>query len=194
MKNTFLAVLALALFSLAFNAPVEKVAVDTEKSLIVWKGYKVTGSHTGTIRVKSGSLDMQDGMLKGGSFSIDMNSIACTDLTGGGADKLVGHLKSDDFFGVQKYPTATFTITSVVSRGTPGDYKIIGNMKIKETTKSIRFNANIKEEGGVKVATADIVLDRSEYDVRFGSGSFFDSLGDKTIYDEFDLQIKLVLQ
>lgn len=194
MKSTFFTLFAVALLSLAFNAPVAKVAVDTSKSVIVWKGYKVTGSHEGTIRVKSGSLDMQDGMLKGGSFSIDMNSITCTDMTGGGADKLVGHLKSDDFFGVEKHPTATFTITSVVSRGTPGAYKIIGNMKIKDTTKSIRFNADIKEENGAQTATANITIDRSEYDIRFGSGSFFDSLGDKTIYDEFDLQIKLVLQ
>jgi polyisoprenoid-binding protein YceI len=194
MKSTFFTLIAVALLSLAFNAPVSKVSVDTSKSVIVWKGYKVTGAHEGTIRVKAGSLDMQDGMLKGGSFTIDMNSITCTDMTGGGADKLVGHLKSDDFFGVEKYPTATFTITSVVSRGTPGAYKIVGNMKIKDTTKSIRFNANIKEEDGAQVATADITLDRSEYDIRFGSGSFFDSLGDKTIYDEFDLQVKLVLQ
>ncbi len=194
MKNTFFLLLAICAFSFAFTAPLEKTEVDTTKSVVTWKGYKVTGSHEGTIQVQAGSLDMEGDQLKGGSFTIDMASIQCTDLKGGGADKLVGHLKSDDFFGVATYPTATFTITKVVSRGTPGAYKIEGNIQIKKATKAIRFNANIQEEEGTKVAMADITLDRSDYDVRFGSGSFFDNLGDKTIYDEFELQIKLVLK
>lgn len=166
--------------------------VDAAASVVSWKGYKVTGSHYGKIAVKQGKLDFKDGNLVGGSFEIDMNSITCEDLSGGGADKLVGHLKSDDFFGSAKYPTAKFVITQVVSRGTPGAYKITGDLTIKTSTKPIRFNADVKEEGGKYVATAKITVDRSDYDVRFGSGSFFDSLGDKTIYDDFDLDIKLV--
>lgn len=194
MKNTFFLLLAVCAFSFAFTTPLEKVEVDTAKSVVTWKGYKVTGSHVGTIQVQSGNLDMENGQLRGGSFVIDMTSIQCTDLKGGGADKLVGHLKSEDFFGVATYPTATFTITKVVSRGTSGAYKIEGNMQIKKATQAIRFNANIQEEEGKKVAVADITLDRSDYDIRYGSGSFFDNLGNKTIYDEFELQIKLVLK
>ena len=83
-------------------------------------------------------------------------------------------------------------MTSVVSRGTPGSYKVIGDLTIKENTKEIKFTANVTQEAGSAVATADITIDRSDFDVRYGSGSFFDNLGDKTIYDEFDLSLKLV--
>ena len=121
-----------------------------------------------------------------------MTTINCEDLQGEWADKLVSHLKSDDFFGVATYPTAKFVITSVVSRGKPGEYKIVGDLTIKETTKEIKFNALLNEVDGKNVATADITIDRSEFDVRYGSGSFFDNLGDKTIYDEFELSINLV--
>lgn len=168
------------------------VAIDTEASQITWKGYKVTGSHEGTITVKDGNLDFTDGQLTGGSFAIDMTTIKTTDLTGGTAAKLEGHLKSPDFFGVEKFPTATFKITKVVSRGTPGDYRVTGDLTIKETTKEIKFNTKVVEEMGLYTATADLTIDRTDFDVRYGSGSFIDNLGDKTIYDEFELGITLV--
>lgn len=193
MKTFSILFAALATITLAFTGPVETVSVDTNASVITWKGYKVLGSHTGTIKVNTGNLQMEDGQLVGGSFTIDMNTINCTDLQGEYKGKLEGHLKSADFFGVEKYPTATFKITNVVSRGTPGAYKISGNLTIKETTKAIRFNANIGEENGKQIATGDIQIDRSDFDIRYGSGSFFDNLGDNTIYDEFDLSVRLVL-
>jgi polyisoprenoid-binding protein YceI len=169
------------------------VNVDTTESYIVWKGYKVTGSHYGKVMIKNGELTYDDaGMLNGGGFEIDMASITCEDLEGEWNQKLVGHLKSDDFFGVEKYPTAKFVIKEVVSRGKPGEYKIVGDLTIKETTKEIKFNTVITEKDGKKVANADITIDRSEYNVRYGSGSFFDNLGDKTIYDEFELSVNLV--
>ncbi len=183
---------SVAAATLAFTGPVETLNVNTQASVINWKGYKVTGQHEGTLAIKSGDLKVENGKLIGGNFVIDMNSITCTDLQGEYGDKLVGHLKSDDFFGVAKHPTAKFVITKVVSRGTPGAYKVTGNLTIKETTKPVTFNTQLTEEAGKTVATADIKLDRSEYDIRFGSGSFFDNLGDKTIYDEFDLNVRLV--
>ena len=196
MKN-FAFVLTLAVvFGFAFTNPAkapEAVAVDTQASYVQWTGYKVTGKHYGKVRLKSGSLQYTNGALTGGSFVLDMKSISVEDLTGGTADKLRGHLTSEDFFGVEKYPTAKFEITKVVSRGTPGAYKIIGNLTIKSTTKEIRFNADMKQENGKTVGVAKITLDRAEYDIRYGSGSFFENLGDKTIYDEFDLDINLVL-
>ncbi|MEM6964816.1 MAG: YceI family protein [Bacteroidota bacterium] len=195
MKNLFsLAIVAFFAFAFTPNYIGEKMSVDTQESVITWKGYKVTGEHAGTLKVKNGKLDFDNGKLTGGSFDIDMTSIKVTDLSGGMAGKLEGHLKSPDFFGVEKYPTAKFNITKVVSRGKAGEYKIIGDITIKETTKEIRFNANVTDKGGVKTALADITLDRSEFDVRYGSGSFFDNLGDKTIYDEFDLNVKLVVR
>lgn len=193
MKQFTLFTLIIGALALAFTGPVETVSVDTEQSTITWKGYKVLGSHTGFVNVKDGDFQMQDGALLGGSFIIDMNSITCTDLEGEYANKLVGHLKSDDFFGVANFPTATFVITQVISRGTPGSYKIVGDLTIKEKTQQIKFNANISEEEGKSIAVADVTIDRSDFDVRYGSGSFFDNLGDNTIYDEFDLSIRLVL-
>lgn len=187
---------SLLLFTtLIFAATVTvSVNVDTEASQIIWKGYKVTGSHEGTIQVEKGTLDFTDGVLTGGSFAIDMSSLKTTDLSGGGAAKLEGHLKSDDFFGVEKFPTATFTITKVVSRGTPGDYRVTGDLTIKESTKTIRFNTKVTEEMSKYVAKADLTIDRTDFNVRYGSGSFIDNLGDKTIYDEFELGITLVTE
>jgi len=196
MKMLSLILPLAVVFGLAFNNPAkapESVAVDTQASFVQWTGYKVTGKHFGKVRLKSGNLVYNNGNLTGGAFVLDMKSISVEDMTGGGADKLRGHLMSDDFFGVEKYPSAKFEITKVISRGTPGAYKIIGNLTIKSTTKEIRFNADMKQENGKTVGVAKITLDRSEYDIRYGSGSFFENLGDKTIYDEFDLDINLVV-
>lgn len=195
-RNTlFMGMMAfLTLIGLAFTtADSTSVMVDTTESYIVWKGYKVTGSHHGKVMIKNGELTFDEaGMLSGGGFEIDMASITCDDLEGEWSQKLVGHLKSDDFFGVEKYPTAKFVIKEVVSRGKAGEYKIIGDLTIKETTKEIKFNTVITEKDGKNIANADITIDRSEYNVRYGSGSFFDNLGDKTIYDEFELSVNLV--
>ncbi len=190
MKKLFLLPL-LAVLAMAATAPLT-YNVDLTSSNIIWKGYKVTGEHTGTVKLKNGNLQFTDGQLTGGSFDVDMNTIACTDLEGEWAGKLVGHLKSDDFFGVAKYPVAKFVITRVIPQDTKGNYKIIGNLTIKETTKEIKFFVNLAENGGRVTATGKLTIDRSEYNVRYGSGSFFDNLGDKTIYDEFDLAITLV--
>ena len=191
MKNlvlSFLAIFATTMVFASTGDPVVKT-INVETSTVEWKGYKVTGSHTGTIMVQSGTLSFDEaGSLTGGNFVIDMTSITNTDMAGkGGAAKLEGHLKSPDFFGVETHPTAAFEITKVVSRGTPGSYKIVGNLTIKETTKEIKFSADITENS----AAAKIVLDRSDFNVKYGSGSFFDGLGDKTIYDEFDLMLNL---
>ncbi len=166
--------------------------VDVNSSSIAWTGRKVTGQHTGYVKVKNGNLAYADGKLTGGTFDIDMNSITCTDLEGEYAGKLVGHLKSDDFFGAAKYPTAKFVITKAIPQDTKGNYKIVGNLTIKEKTNEVKFAAAVNESNGTITASGKITVDRSEYDVRFGSGSFFDNLGDKTIYDEFDLQVSLV--
>ncbi|MCE2822243.1 MAG: YceI family protein [Saprospiraceae bacterium] len=166
--------------------------VNAASSAIVWKGYKVTGEHTGTVKIKDGKLSFSNGVLNGGEFTIDMNSINNTDLEGEWAGKLVGHLKSDDFLGVASHPTSKLVITRAIALDTKGNYKIVGNLTIKGITKEVKFQANVKEANGSVNATGKITVDRSEYDIRYGSGSFFDGLGDKTIYDEFDLQISLV--
>jgi polyisoprenoid-binding protein YceI len=167
--------------------PDGKVNINLETSKIDWKGYKVLGQHDGYIKFKSGNFVFDNGNLVGGEFVVDMSSLVCTDLSGKGKDNLEGHLKSDDFFGVSAFPTSSLKITKVVSRGKPGEYKVTANLTIKSTSKEIKFNATVLDGN----ASAAIKVDRSEYDIRYGSGSFFDSLGDKTIYDEFDLNINV---
>jgi len=166
-----------------------KVKVD--ESTIAWTGRKVTGQHNGTITIKEGTLNMKDGLLLGGSFTMDMTSITVLDQEGGGKTKLEGHLKSDDFFGVQTYPSATLVITKATSKGS-GEYAITADLTIKGITNPVNFEVMLKLESNRIIATADIKVDRSLYNVRYGSGKFFEDLGDKTIYDEFDLAIKLV--
>jgi polyisoprenoid-binding protein YceI len=189
-KSLFaLVFIALGIAGLAFTDAVEIVKVNTENSIVTWKGYKVTGEHSGTIAIKNGELNFENNKLTGGSFEMDMTTITCTDLEGAWANKLEMHLKSDDFFGVENYPTAKFIITKIGSRGAENEYKITGNLTIKEVTKEVKFNATVSKTA----ANADIELDRTDFDVKYGSGSFFDNLGDKTIYDEFNLNVKLVL-
>ena len=173
---------------------VKTLSVDVSNSQIVWKGYKVTGEHTGSVRIKSGDLTIENGTLTGGSFVIDMKSISCTDLEGEWRDKLVGHLNSEDFFNTSAFPTATLKIARVIPQDTKGNYKVQGNLTIKGITKPVKFFARLEQKGTSTLATASIKVDRSEYDVRYGSGSYFDDLGDKTIYDEFDLNVSLAVK
>jgi len=168
----------------------ETIYVDTDKSVINWKAYKVAGEHTGVLKIKEGMLVFNNSMLTGGTFTLDMNSIATTDLQGEWGDKLNKHLKSPDFFDVEQHPTGNFTITKVASRGSEGDYRITGDLTIKGLTKPVKFNAIMKGS----TASASLILDRTDYDIKYGSGSFFDDLGDKTIYDEFDLDLMIQLK
>lgn len=166
--------------------------VNTQSSSIIWTGYKFTGKHTGNINIKNASLSFNAGLLIGGTLEIDMNSISNTDLSADFASKLVAHLKSDDFFGVAKYPTAKFVITSALPQDNYGNYKIHGNLTIKDKTNEEVFFAKVTESSGTVNASGFIKIDRAKYDVRYGSASFFDGLGEKVIYDEFDLQVSLV--
>ena len=165
---------------------VEKKVVDTESSKITWKAYKVTGSHEGTINLASGNLDFNGTTLTGGAFVVDMTTINTTDLEGEYKQKLDGHLHSDDFFGTATHKTASLEITSVKASG-KNAYDATAKLTIKNITKEVNFTISVY---GSK-ATASLKVDRSEFDVRYGSGSFFDNLGDKTIYDEFDLVVDL---
>ena len=169
----------------------ETYSVNISDSKITWEGKKVGGGHTGFINVQNGQLQLEDGIIKGGSFTIDMASITNEDLEGEYKGKLEGHLKSDDFFGVENFPTATFQITKAVPQGSDM-YKLEGDITIKGITKSIKFPVSVSNEGENLNASAEITIDRSEFDVRYGSGSFFDDLGDKVIYDNFTLNVNLV--
>lgn len=186
MKNriqTILVALVIAAVSFAFtNIEDGTVEVKVETSSVTWKGYKVTGSHKGKIALKEGELTFKEGKLVGGEFVIDMSTIENTDMEGEYKEKLEGHLKSEDFFGVEKYPTALLTFKNVKSTG-KNSYEVVGDLTIKDITKPITFELSVY---GNK-ATANVKIDRTKFDVRYGSTSFFDDLQDKAIYDEFDL-------
>lgn len=186
MKNSIknLALIAfVALFTFSFTSiEKEQKNIKTENSKVVWKGYKVAGSHEGTIDIKSGSLSFNEGKLIDGTIIIDMTTIANTDLEGEYKGKLEGHLKSDDFFGVETHNTAALEFTSV-KLASKNAYNVEGDLTIKGKTNPVSFTISIY---GNK-ATANLKVDRTKFDVKYGSASFFDNLKDKAIYDEFDL-------
>lgn len=166
--------------------------VDTQKSIMNWNGKKVTGEHSGTVKLENGSLLVDGNKLSGGTFSFDMNSIVCTDLTDAGYNaKFIGHMKSEDFFNTAKFPTSTFKVTKVTPKG--GDaYDITGDMTIKGITNAVTFPATVKMAGNTVSADGKVTLDRTKYDIRYGSKSFFENIGDKAIYDDFTVEMKLV--
>lgn len=187
--NTILLLVAVVGLS-AFTNPNKPVSytVDAAKSTITWLGKKVTGSHNGTISLKSGSLNVNGKNVTGGTFVIDMTSIKDAD----GSEKLEGHLKADDFFGSTKYPTSTFVITKVTGSGT--NVNVTGNLTIKGITKPLSFPATVtvNGDGTASALAGKITVDRTKYDIRYGSKSFFDSIGDKAIDDNFEIGVKLV--
>jgi Uncharacterized conserved protein len=181
MSTLFLAFIAMIGLS---TTPITTKSIDVSKSQVEWVGKKVTGKHGGTITLKEGSLEYDGDQVVGGSFVIDMTSLQVTDqLPEGPKAKLTGHLKSADFFDVANHPTASFKIQSI------NDGSVYGHLTIKGITKPISFDANFTSAG----AAATITVDRTKFDVRYGSGSFFDNLGDKAIYDEFTLNVNLAI-
>lgn len=160
--------------------------INTQESQVNWKGKKVTGSHHGTIQLKDGHFNLEDGNLIGGEFVMDMTSITVTDLSGENKEKLEGHLKSDDFFGVENHPTSKLIITSVAKRD-DGSYGVVGDLTIKNETHPVTFDLDWNENS----ASTKLSIDRSKYNVRYGSGSFFENLGDNTIYDNFNLDVNI---
>jgi polyisoprenoid-binding protein YceI len=191
VTTLFVAIIAVALIAFKPIAPVA-YKVDTQKSEIKWIGKKVTGQHNGTIKLASGEVAVNGKNLNGGNVVIDMKSLASTDLTGDGKGKLEGHLKADDFFGVDKYPTSTFTVTKVTPAGA-GKATVTGNLTIKGKTAAITFPATYTVAGNtVTVSAPEVKVNRTVYDIKYGSKSFFESIGDKAIDDEFLLNINLV--
>lgn len=181
-----------ALLAFIVPPPAAKFKVDTKASTLTWVGKKITGQHAGAVPISTGELVSDGKLLKEGSFEIDVNALTVSDITDkDGNAKLVGHLKSDDFFGTTKFPKATFVISSVTPKS-GNDYTVKGKLTIKGKTNEIEFPATIVHDAKKVTATAKIVVDRTKFDIHYGSKSFFDNLGDKAIYDEFELDLKLV--
>lgn len=164
--------------------------VDTEATTLEWTGRMGPKSHVGTVMIESGEIFVDETNTVGGSFTIDMSTLATPD-----GDQVTTHLKSEDFFEVETYPTASFVITSVTTEGEigePGSYTVTGDLTIKDVTNEISFEADLAVEDQTATLTAPIVIDRSLWNVRYGSASFFDDLGDKVISDEIEFDLTLV--
>ena len=188
MKN--LKTIAIALLVTFGTATVSAQAkkVDAAKSTISWVGKKVTGQHSGTVALKEGTLIFKDKKLAGGSFTVDMTAISVSDLKAGeGKEKLEGHLKADDFFGSEKFPTATLVFKSLGAKAN-NTYSVTADLTIKGITKPVTFDIVVN---GNKATTA-FKVNRTVYGIQYGSGSFFENLGDKTINDDFELSVNLV--
>ncbi len=162
----------------------KEYAVNTESSIIEWQGFKPTGSHKGTINLKSGVISAKGNYVKSGSFIIDMNSIAESNAN----KRLEGHLKSADFFDVTQFPTASFEITSLEEKD--GNKILSGNLTLKGVTNPVSFTVSLTQHDNELTLTSNVfTIDRSKWNVRYGSKSFFDDLKDKFINDDIELKI-----
>lgn len=169
------------------------LVVNTEASNIDWVGTKPTGQHSGIMKIKDGELKLEGDQLVGGKFTLDMVSIEVTDLEGEEKGQLEGHLKTGDFFEVEKYPTATFEITKVeaVEGQAEATHNITGNLTMKDQTKSVTLPAKVNYENGtLKAVTPDFKIDRTEWGIVYKSSK----VGDMAINDEMGIKIDLTAQ
>jgi polyisoprenoid-binding protein YceI len=173
----------------------KKYVADPSATVIKWHGEKIIGSsHNGTIDLREGWITSDGKSITGGEFVVDMNSMKNTDIKDAGSRaRLEGHLKSADFFGVEKYPLSKLVLNGS-SQFTSGKATVKGNLTIKEATHPIEFTVQESRSGDALTYTATITFDRSLYDIRFGSGKFFSNLGNNAIRDEIRLDVSLVVK
>ena len=172
-------------------------ALDSASSKVEWLAKKVTGQHNGTLAIKSGELKTEAGKITSGRFTLNMAAIKVVDITDAETNaKLAGHLNSEDFFSTSKFPEGTFELVSTepianAAAGSP-NYTIKGNLTLKGISKAISFPSTITINGEMLNAQADFDIDRTEWDIRYGSGKFFKDIGDKAINDNFNIKLNIV--
>jgi len=180
-------IVALLTSSISFA---QNLTLDTSISSLKWTGKELsTNEHYGSLIFKSGNLTLKDNKPLKGKFVVDMTSLKNLDLPEDYRPKLEGHLKSDDFFSVSKFPEAYLEMESATKRS-ENNFEIKGSLTIKEIKHPITFTLLNNDDNW----EANLVFDRSKYDVRFRSGSFFENLGDKLIYDDIVVETKLVFK
>ncbi|WP_297097242.1 YceI family protein [uncultured Draconibacterium sp.] len=188
-KLATLLVFAIAITTASFasngNGDKTTYSVDTKASKVYWTGKKVTGEHTGYINLAGGEVFVDGTAVTGANLNLDVTSIEVTDLQGEWKDKLVGHLKSDDFFSAEKHPVANFKITSYKND------KVTGDLTIKGITNEVSFPAEVKVDGDALTASGTASIDRTKWDIKYRSGKFFSDLGDNMIHDEFEIKFEL---
>lgn len=188
--SVFLIVLLVTSINIAANA--KDFVIDKAASKVKWEAKKVTGKHNGSISFDNGSISVSGSKINGGSFVIDMKTIVVEDLTDPGYNKkLIGHLSSDDFFSIEKFSQSSMVIKKVTP--VSGDEsKFFADLTIKGVTNPIEFNAKVTVDGDQLNAEGVITVNRTLFGIKYGSGSFFQGLGDKMIYDDFTLTFNIV--
>lgn len=182
-----LALVVVLMSGMAFGQSKKVVASDVH-----WWGYKMAkteaSSHDGKVKVQSGNLVMKGNQLVGGTFVLDMTSINATDLTGDRQTRLNNHLKNADFFEVDKYPTASYTITSVKKNADKiYNYIVSGNLTVKGKTNSVSFPAKISYSKGVVSLVSDkFSFDRQKFDIAYKA-----AMKDVLVKDEIDMLVKV---
>lgn len=171
--------------------------LQPQLSTLGWDGKAVTHGHNGTIQFTGGDLQVRNNVVVGGTATVDMKTIKATDITDADNQaKFVGHMSSDDFFGAGTYPTSTFKIVSVTpiagAAAPANNANIAGDMTIKGVTQRVTFPAKVGVKNGVAAATGKLTIDRTKFGLKYGSKSFFDSIGDKAINDEFTLDFNVI--
>lgn len=179
------------LFLVSFFINAQNLRLKTDKSTLKWTGKQITTkTHFGSLKFKSGNIIFENGIISSGKFLVDMTSLLVEDLQGNYKQKLEGHLKSDDFFSVEKFNESSLTILS--SSKNDSGLDVNGNLTIKGITLPIKFKLEDLEMAQEEVRWKGVLtFDRSKYNVRFRSGSFFQNLGDKLILDEIRIETLL---
>ena len=166
--------------------------MDNDNSSIKWTGRELsTKSHYGSLQMKNGSLTVNTDGTINGMIKIDMTTIDCEDLQGRSKASLERHLRSDDFFSVESHPIATLTFKSEGGIGAGNKLAFNGDLEIKGISHPISFESELKSVDTKVSALVDMTFDRSKYNVRFRSGTFFQNLGDKLIYDDIEISVDI---
>ena len=166
--------------------------MDNDNSSIKWTGRELsTKSHYGSLQMKNGSLTVNTDGTVNGIIKIDMTTIDCEDLQGRSKASLERHLRSDDFFSVESHPIATLTFKSEGGIGAGNKLAFNGDLEIKGISHPISFESEVKSVDPKVSALVDMTFDRSKYNVRFRSGTFFQNLGDKLIYDDIEISVDI---
>jgi polyisoprenoid-binding protein YceI len=178
-------------------APAPAYKLQPQLSTLGWEGKAVTHGHVGTMQFTDGELVVKGNNIVGGTVTVNMKSMVATDIKDAESQgKFVGHMSSDDFFGVATYPTSTFKIASVTpikgAAANADNVTIAGDLTIKGVTQRISFPAKAGVKDGVAAATGKVTIDRTKFGLKYGSKSFFESIGDKAIYDTFDLTFNVI--
>ncbi|MFT5963322.1 MAG: polyisoprenoid-binding protein YceI [Flavobacterium sp.] len=186
MKNLKSIAFALVVVLSTLSVTAQTKKIDASTSTLNWVGKKVTGQHEGTVNIKDGALVFAGKKLTGGTFTVDMTSLTSTDLSGEYQGKLNGHLNSADFFGTEKFPISTLVFKTIGAKA-KDVYAVTADLTIKGKTNPVTFDIAVSGN----TASTKFKVDRTKYDIKYGSGSFFDNLGDKAISDDFELAVAL---